>query len=150
SARRPRPAGDRPARRGAARRARTLERTRSSTPPALHLAEDVFRQQLLEIDGRLNLTDLTPGADGLVRAARADPIVLRAAHPFRFDRRDRVLLELDARLQPQGDPRLIVGQRDRLPPADLDARDLHIGTRLEPADRGEVDCDSVAAAPQER
>src|SRR5882672_9430093 len=119
-------------------------------PPALHLAEDILRQQLLEIDGRLDLTDLAVRPDDLVRAPRADADVLLADQPLCLDRGDRVLLELDARLHPEGDPGLVVGQADRLDPADLDPRDLHARAGFEPAHRRKVDGHVVALAAQER
>src|SRR5215510_291004 len=102
-------------------------------PPALDFAEYILRQQLLEVDGRLDLADLSVRPDDLVRAARADPDVLLADQSLGLDRRDRVFLELDARLHPQGDPGLVVGQADRLHPPDLDAGDLHGRAGLEPA-----------------
>src|SRR5438094_3911242 len=117
---------------------------------SLHLAEDVFRQQLFEIDGRLDLTDLAVRPDELVRTARADADVFFADQPLRLDRRDRILLELDTLLHPEGDPGLVVGQADRLDPPDFDARDLHGGAGLEPAYRREVDGHDIAAAAQER
>src|SRR5438552_5470861 len=43
-----------------------------------HLAEDVFRQQLFEVDGRLHVADLSAGRNELVGTAGADPHVLLA------------------------------------------------------------------------
>src|SRR2546421_12975889 len=88
---------------------------------ASHLAEDVLRQQLLEIHGRLHLADLSAGRDDLVRAARTDPHVLLADQTLGLDRRDRVLLQLDAGLHAQDHARLVVVEAERVHPTDLDS-----------------------------
>src|SRR4030095_11026865 len=93
--------------------------------PALHLAEYILRQQLFEVDGGLDLADLAVRPADLVGAPWAEADVFLADQPLRLDRRDRVLLQLDARLHLQGDPSLVVGQADRLDPPHLDTRDLH-------------------------
>src|SRR5712664_2515252 len=89
-----------------------------------HLAEDVLRQEFLEVHGRLHLADLAAGRDDLVRAARTDPHVLLADQTLGLDRRDRVLLQLDALLHAQDHARLVVVEADRVHPADLDPCDL--------------------------
>src|SRR5439155_27292386 len=119
------PRGRRRWRRGRSRRRRRAEtrvpgRTRGATQDswtpsrASNLAEDVFRQQLLEIDRWLHFTNLSVRRNDLVRAARADANVLLADQALGLDRRDRVLLELDGGLEPQHDAGLIIRQSDRL------------------------------------
>src|SRR6267143_2698046 len=115
-----------------------------------HLAEDVLRQQLLEVHGRLHLADLSAGRDDLVRAARTDPHVLLADQTLGLDRRDRVLLQLDALLHAQDHARLVVVEADRVHPADLDPCDLDRRAGLEPAHGREIHGYLVAAGAQER
>src|SRR6266436_2726949 len=115
-----------------------------------HLAEDVLRQQLLEVHGRLHLADLAAGRDDLVRAARTDPHVLLADQTLGLDRRDRVLLQLDALLHAQDHARLVVVEADRVHPADLDPCDLDRRAGLEPAHGREIHGHLVAAGAQER
>src|SRR5882672_2819673 len=91
-----------------------------------HLAEDVLRQEFLEVHGRLHLADLAAGRDDLVRAARTDPHVLLADQTLGLDRRDRVH------------------------PADLDPCDLDRRAGLEPAHGREIHGHLVAAGAQER
>src|SRR3989441_3542473 len=116
----------------------------------LDLAEDVFRQQLLEVDGRLDLSDSATGRDDLLGPARADAHVLLPDQSLRLDRRDRVLLQLDPSTDPEGHERLVVLQADALDAPDLDARDLHRRAGLQPADRRELGKDRIAAAAEER
>src|SRR5919204_2114346 len=71
-----------------------------------HLAENVFRQQLFEVDGRFHVADLSARRNELVGAAGADPYVLLADQTLGLDRRDRVFLELDALVHAQLHPRL--------------------------------------------
>src|SRR5205085_4295344 len=67
-----------------------------------------------------------------------------------LDRRDRVFLQLDARVHAQLHARLIVVETDRLHAPDLDARDLHGRAGLEPTHRRKVYRHHVAAAPEKR
>src|SRR5712664_1073944 len=115
-----------------------------------HLAEDVLRQEFLEVHGRLHLADLAAGRDDLVRAARTDPHVLLADQTLGLDRRDRVLLQLDALLHAQDHARLVVVEADRVHPADLDPCDLDRRAGLEPAHGREIHGHLVAAGAQER
>src|SRR5882762_3760055 len=115
-----------------------------------HLAEDVLRQQLLEVHGRLHLADLAAGLDDLVRAARTDPHVLLADQTLGLDRRDRVFLQLHALVHAQLDARLVVVEADRVHPADLDARDLDRRAGLQPPDGREIHHHHVAPPAQER
>src|SRR6267143_2023370 len=115
-----------------------------------HLAEDVLRQQLLEVHGRLHLADLAAGLDDLVRAARTDPHVLLADQTLGLDRRDRVFLQLHVLVHPQLDAGLVVVEADRIYPADLDARDLDRRAGLQPAHGREVHQHHVAPPAQER
>src|SRR6266850_3173756 len=117
---------------------------------ASHLAEDVFRQQLLEVYGRLHLADLAAWLNDLVRAARTDPHVLLADQTLGLDRRDRVFLQLHALVHAQLDARLVVVEADRVHPADLDARDLDRRAGLQPPDGREVHHHHVAPPAQER
>ena len=48
----------------------------------LHLAEDVLRDQLLDVDGRLDLGEAPAGGHELVRAAGADLDELLADEPL--------------------------------------------------------------------
>src|SRR2546422_1273823 len=79
----------------------------------LDLAEDVLGQQLLEVDRRFDLMDPPAARDDLLRSARTDTQVLFPDQPLRLDRRDRVVLQLDPRIDPEGHERLIVFQGDR-------------------------------------
>src|SRR5947209_978313 len=115
-----------------------------------HFAEDVLRQQLLEVHGGLHLADLSAGRNNLIRTARTDPHVLLADQTLGLDRRDRVLLQLDALLHAQGHARLIVVEADRVHPADLDPRDLDRRAGLEPAHGREIHGHLVAPGAQER
>src|SRR3989441_5795981 len=144
-----------PARAGRATRssARTVahpQRKRRDVIDVLDLAEDVFRQQLLEVDGRLDLPDPATGRDDLLGPARADAHVLLPDQPLRLDRRHRVLLQLDPSTDPEGHERLVVLQADALDAPDLDARDLHRRAGLQPADRRELGEDRITAAAEER
>src|SRR3989440_1581793 len=115
-----------------------------------HLAEDVFRQQLFEVDGRLHVADLSTGRNELLGAAGADPHVLLADETLGLDRRDRVFLQLDALVHAQLHARLIVVETDRVHAPDLDARDLHGRAGLDPTHRGKVYRHHVAAAAEKR
>src|SRR6266478_7500541 len=114
------------------------------------LSEDVLRQEFLEVHGRLHLADLAAGRDDLVRAARTDPHVLLADQTLGLDRRDRVLLQLDALLHAQDHARLVVVEADRVHPTDLDPRDLDRRAGLEPAHGREIHGHPVAPGAQER
>src|SRR5437879_10324737 len=116
----------------------------------LDLAEDVLGQQLLEVDRRFDLSDPPAGGDELLRSARTDTQVLFPDQPLRLDRRDRVVLQLDPRIDPEGHERLIVFQGDGLHAPDLDARDLHRRAGLQPPDRRKLGGDHVAAPTEER
>src|SRR5688500_4814097 len=118
--------------------------------PGSDLLEDLLGEQLLEVDGRLDLADAAVGRDDLVAAAGAVAHVLLADQPLGLDRGDRVLLQLDLAVQPEDDPRLVVGQPDRLDPPDLHPGDLDGRAGLQPAYRGKVHRDDVAGAAQER
>src|ERR671936_369401 len=131
---------------GAARASVTITaRARSSLMS--HLAEDVFGQQLFEIDRRFDVADLPAGGNELVGPPRTDPHVLLADEPLCLDRRDRVFLQLDALVHAQLHARLIVVEPDGLHAPDLDARDLHGGAGLEPTHRRKVYRHHVAPAP---
>src|SRR5438128_2990703 len=116
----------------------------------LDLAENVLGQKLLEVDRRFDLSDPPAGLDDLLRSPRTDTQVLLPDQPLRLDRRDRVVLQLDPRIDPEGYERLIVPQCDGLYAPDLDARDLHRRAGLQPADRRELGGDHVAAPAEER
>src|SRR5207253_11303218 len=105
-------------------RERTGETSHRSNLLRLHLAEDIFRQQLLEVYRCLDLTDLSVGPDHLVRAARADPEVLLAVQALRLDRGVRVFPELDFFLPPERAARLgvVVPVRARPPVPDAAGR----------------------------
>src|SRR5437867_5858090 len=117
---------------------------------ALHLAEDVLGQQLLEIHRRLDFTDLAVRGNDLLGPARADPYVLFPDQPLRLDRRDRVFLKLDPGLDAKRDAGLVVRQADRLDAADLDPRDLHGRPGLQAPHRREIDGHRIAAAAETR
>src|SRR5438094_9367025 len=114
----------------------------------LDLAEDVFRQQLLEVDGRLDLSDPATGRDDLLGPARADAHVFLPDQPLRLDRRDRILLQLDPSTDPEGHERLVVLQADVLDAPDLDARDLHRRAGLHAAHRRKVGKGRMGAAAE--
>src|SRR5438094_4048720 len=57
----------------------------------LDLAKDIFRQQLLQINGRLHFGDLAPRLDHPFRPSRADLHELLAAEPPGLGRHDVVL-----------------------------------------------------------
>src|SRR5207245_1189280 len=130
-------------------RERTGEPSHRSNLLRLHLAEDIFRQQLREVYRCLDLTDLSVWSDDLVRAALDGPDVLLADQALRLDRGDRVFLELDVFLHSERDASLVVVETDRLDPPDLDARDLHGRAGLEPAHRREVGGHDIPATAQE-
>src|SRR5215470_6403490 len=118
--------------------------------PASHLAENVFRQQLLEVDGRLHLPNLAARLNDLVRSPRADPHIFFADQPLRLDRRDRVFLESDAFVDTQHHASLVIVEADRLHPPDLHARDLNRRAGLETAHGRKVDRHHIAPAAEER
>src|SRR5713101_7010085 len=115
-----------------------------------HLAEDVLREQLLEIDGGLDLADTSIGGNDLLRAARADADVPLTDQPLGLDRGDRILLDLHAPVEAEHHPRLIVHEADRLDTADRHPGNLHARAGLEPPDCGKVDRDQIPRAPEER
>src|SRR5262245_60064852 len=66
-------------------RARMRRAARRTRPMTLHLAEDVLRDQLLEVDGRFDLRESAAGGHQLVRASRADLDELLADETLRLD-----------------------------------------------------------------
>src|SRR5258705_4383055 len=116
---------------------------------ALDLAENVLRQQLFQIDGRLHLGNLAVRLDDLVRPARADLDELLADEALGLDGRDGVFRDLDAVLDGHDHAGLIVVQAERGDPAHLHSGDLDRRPGLEPARRREIRGDDVvSAAPQ--
>src|SRR5688500_8071014 len=93
---------------------RTTRRRSDFMDASLHLAEDVLRQQLLEVHRRLDLPDTPAGLDELVGAAGADAHEFLADQALGLDGRDRILLQLDVPLNTEGGARLVIGQTDRL------------------------------------
>src|SRR5580765_1099443 len=86
---------------------------------ALDLAENVLRQQLFQIDGRLHLGDLAVRLNDLLRSAGAELDELLADEALGLDRRDGVFRELHAVIDGHDYARLIVVQPDRGDPAHL-------------------------------
>src|SRR2546428_967822 len=116
----------------------------------LHLPEDVLREELFEVYRSFDLPDATIRRDELVGAPRADAHELLADQALRLDGRDRVLLQLHVLLEAKDHAGLIIGQPDRLHPADLHSGDLDAGPGLEAAYRWKIHGDLVARAPEER
>src|SRR5262249_11903958 len=119
----------------ASRSAGTRRRCSDLIDDLLDLSENVLRQELFEVDGRLDLAETPVGRGALVGSAGADAHVLLADQPLGLDRGDRVLLELDVTLDAEHHPRLIVGEPDRLDATDLDAGDLDGRPRLQTSHR---------------
>src|SRR5207253_11426468 len=115
----------------------------------LDFAEDILREQLLEIDGRLGLADPAVRSDDPLRTAGADADVLLADQTLRLDRGDGVLWQLDAPIDDEHHLGLVVHEADLVDAPDLDPRDLHARTDLQAADRGEIRDDRVAATAEE-
>src|SRR3989441_8819452 len=103
------------------------ESTRTS---CLNFPEHVLGDELLEIDRRFHLADAPARLDELLRRSRTDADEFLADEPLRLDRCDRVFLQLNIRVQPQHDVRLVVVQSDRLHAPDLDPGDLDAGPGL--------------------
>src|SRR5262245_47567289 len=115
-----------------------------------YFAEDIFREELLEVHRSFDLADAPTRRNDLLRAARAVPYELLADQTLGLDGGDGVLLKLHVTVEAKHHARLIVRQSDRFHAPDLDARDLHAGARLEAAHRGEVHRDDIAGAAEER
>src|SRR5262245_13094199 len=115
---------------------------------ALHLAEYILGDQLLQIDGRFDLGEPPASRHKLVRASRTDLDEPLADQTLGLDRDDRVRLELDAVVDPERDPRLVILEAYRLDAADRDAGDLDGGPGLEAAHRREVREDDVPSVPE--
>src|SRR5262245_8469131 len=123
------------------------EGTRTS---CLDFPEHVLGDELLEIHRGFDLPDAPTGLDELFRGSWTDANEFLADEPLRLDRGDRVFLQLNIRVQPEHDVRLVVVEPDRFHPPDLDPGDLHARPRLQPAHRGKVSRDQIAAAAQQR
>src|SRR2546428_230702 len=136
---------------GRAAASATAKRRRSDVIDGLlHLPEDVLREELFEVYRSFDLPDATIRRDELVGAPRADAHELLADQALRLDGRDRVLLQLHVLLEAKDHAGLIIGQPDRLHPADLHSGDLDAGPGLEAAYRWKIHGDLVARAPEER